>query len=418
MASCEEHARPHFTFIWTLENVTEMTYLDFTSPSFVADAIDACGWCLVLWERKGKILCRPCKSHVYCDNTEDCGDESVEIEYETAIITANGSVLNEKRQKKRLESICYNLLRLSSGVGENMLLKEKDKSNLKGILTIRCRMWKPGNESCEPGFCFAHSRLKQERRYFTWSIPEFSSLAIGQRRTFHLQITPKGDFLRVLDLYLQCDDGEDKVYIEKPKKFPYELFCKISVVDAGGNVACSKFISDDAALINLSKLMSNKTLYLPNDVLYLRCECQVDFGVVSNRIENYKQFSMPTSSHIIGTAAMTDDWSEKVSCCPCCCPLKKVVKKYYENGKLTDINLRAGNEIVQEKQRDENLKSEALMFILQHDSEILSSDDWKNFKKKNPMLAMDAMQYVYCLRRAASVICKKVLEERNSVDSD
>ncbi|GBM17871.1 Speckle-type POZ protein B [Araneus ventricosus] len=503
MASCEEHEMPHFTFIWTLENVTERTYLGLTSPSFVPDTIDKAEWCLVLWEREGKLLCRPCK------DPDDRGFERIEIQYETAVIKANGSVLNEKRQKKCFESeLVYNV-RGSSDDGENVLLEQKDKSNLKGILTIRCRMWKPGNVSCNSGFCFAHTRLRQERRYFTWIIPEFSSLTVGQMRSFHLQITPRGDLLPVLDLYLQYDDGEEKVCIEKTKKFPYELFCKVSIVDVAGNVACSKSISDDAALIKISKLMSNKTLYLPNDVLYLRCECHIDFGVVSNRIENYEQFSMPTSSHVIGTKAMNDDMTEKSSCCPCCCPLKKIVKKYYENGELTDVNLRAGNEsfpahkiilsaksqvfeemftkdkskkgrkvieltdfdpdilrrlllymysenvedltpeaavklykvaikyelqdlrekcskflesnlcianiftllALAEKQEDNNLKRATRMFIFEHDNEIFDSDDWENFKKKNPILAMDVMQYVYCMRRDACDVLSMIFQQ-------
>ncbi|GBM17867.1 Speckle-type POZ protein [Araneus ventricosus] len=502
MSSCEEHARPHFTFIWTIENVTERTYLDFTSPSFVVDTIDACGWCLVLLERKGKILCRPCKSHEDSIDHEDCALENVEIEYETAIITTNGSVLNEKRQKKCLGSKCGHLVSISSGIGENVLLEGKDKSNLEGILTIRCRIWKPGNESCKSGFCFAHTRLKKERRYFTWIIPEFSTLTVGQRRSFYLPVTPGGNVLRVLDLYLQCDDDEDKVCIEKPKRFLYEIFYKVSVVDAEGDVVCSKSISDGVALIKISKLMRNKSLVLPNDVLCLRCE--IDFVVVSHRIENYEQYSTPTNRRIIDTTAMNYDHTEKNICCPCCCPLKKVVKKYYEKGELTDINLRAGTEtfaahkiilsakskvfeeiftkdkskkgrksieftdfgpdilrrlllyiysdnvdltpesavklykvaikyelqdlrekcseflesnlcianvfavlVLAEKQRDEDLKCAASRFIFVHGTPIFSSDDWKNFKKKYPMLAMDVMQYVCTERRFTCDILSK-----------
>ncbi|CAL1284056.1 unnamed protein product [Larinioides sclopetarius] len=503
MVDCKEHLRPHFTFIWTLQNVTERTYLGLTSPPFVADTIDNTEWCLVLWERKDKLLCIPCKNH------DDSGLETIEIEYETSVITSNGTVLNEKRQKKCFESEFVFDVRGSSGIGENVLLEQNDKTNLKGTLTIRCRMWKPENESCNSGFCYAHTRLKQERRFFTWPIPEFSSLAIGHRRSFYLQVTPRGDLLRVLDLYLQCDDGDDKVCIENPKKCPYEVFCEVSVMSAAGNIVCSKSISDDAALIKRSKLMSNKSFYLPNDVLFLRCECEIDFGVISHRIENYRQFSSSENMDFIATVALNDDWSEKSSCSPCCCSLKQVLKKYYENGELTDVSLRAGTETFKahkiilsakskvfeemftkdkskkgrktieltdldpdtlrrlimyiysdnvedptpqrvmklykaairyemqdlreecmrflelnicldnifdvlgfaEKHQDENLKCATRMFIFGHHTEIFGSLDWRNFKKRNRMLALDVMQYVFTLRRFTSEIMSEYLEQ-------
>ncbi|GFQ67602.1 hypothetical protein TNCT_26441 [Trichonephila clavata] len=57
-------------------------------------------------------------------------------------------------------------------------------------------------------------------------------------------------------------------------------------------------------------LMAQKDLYLPNDVLTLKCKCEMDSGIVSSRIEECKQY-FSSSAQSISVSMDSIDYSKE-----------------------------------------------------------------------------------------------------------
>ncbi|GIX73795.1 hypothetical protein CEXT_49111 [Caerostris extrusa] len=78
------------------------------------------------------------------------------------------------------------------------------------------------------------------------------------------------------------------------------------------------------------KLMSKKDTMLPNDVLSLRCEFEIDVGPVSSQVESYTHLS---PSDIETNMAEMDQACSKTATnlSTSCCPLKTALKCLYED---------------------------------------------------------------------------------------
>ncbi|GBN55973.1 hypothetical protein AVEN_117718-1 [Araneus ventricosus] len=95
--ACE---RAHFSYLWTIENVPQLTYIDLRSPVFVANSISQKAWYLKI--SKNQVFC--CSLEIdehtlHRDDDllqfpEDRGIPMIDIEF--SLLAADGSPLISK----------------------------------------------------------------------------------------------------------------------------------------------------------------------------------------------------------------------------------------------------------------------------------------------------------------------------------
>ncbi|GFQ92096.1 TD and POZ domain-containing protein 1-like [Trichonephila clavata] len=156
-------------------------------------------------------------------------------------------------------------------------------------------MWKSIGEVGRNVYCFARTRLEVERRSFLRSIKQFSAF---QKSTY--QITSISEDYIILTLKLFSREGRNNETFIRVEVHAHDQNAKFStfrihLLDTAGNkIQClsEEFTFDDdfeTSLFTLTfskeKLMENKDLYLPNDVLTLYWECAFSTGNESKEIE-------------------------------------------------------------------------------------------------------------------------------------
>ncbi|GFV29792.1 TD and POZ domain-containing protein 4 [Trichonephila clavipes] len=103
----------------------------------------------------------------------------------------------------------------------------------------------------------------------------------------------------------------------------------------GRHEDCLRF----SPFITRKELVTNKCVVLPNDVLSLKCAFDIVLAHVSSRLEDYRQFSCFEIEAVVPAVEdVHDEEEDSVSCCP----LKKALTSLYEEGTLSDINIRSG----------------------------------------------------------------------------
>ncbi|GBN55971.1 hypothetical protein AVEN_117716-1 [Araneus ventricosus] len=293
MATADTPARAHFTYIWTIENVSKLTQIRFKSPSFVAHSVSKSKWYLEIEE----ILDICC-----CLRSEDARKELPSaIDAEFSFLAADGSPLISKRNDKHSFFIFLLIKDVSMERWADFI------SN--NTLTVRFRMWRKGCIIKTTDFCYARTKLKTYTRSFLWPIEEFSALnsstaedfsklATDERKIYPLKNFTQNSHFMALILYLKRNSETEDVcvdfLVEKGTDYGYK--CEITVVDVNGEIIASKLegvrthfrskILNFWNLISKSKLISNKNLFLPNNTLLLRCSLEVCTGVISSEIEN------------------------------------------------------------------------------------------------------------------------------------
>ncbi|KAF8771503.1 TD and POZ domain-containing protein 4 [Argiope bruennichi] len=351
MATKDENRRAPFTYIWTIVNCTDLSLHDkVESPVFTVELMEKTKWQLVVWKDNDLIVC--CIQR----EQEDDGPDSIQVEFELSLLAADGSPLIEKKKEKQFSRGRYFTFRWFAKL-DDVFLGRREHFLPKDTLTIRCRMWRVGTEISKADIYFARTLMGMERWLFDWHIKKFSSLQPGMYHVHLLESTFKGAPPMMLTLYLNEDDGDNiNIKVDRGMRIKrhYGINGEISLLDNIGRPVHSikvKRFSDSSdqsvfefeQLFTLSKLMAAEESLLPDDVLSLRCEFEIDIGPVSSQIENYSHFS-PSYLEIATPESSNTAFSSGDEDSAYCCPLKKALKYLYEEGSFSDITLQADSQ--------------------------------------------------------------------------
>ncbi|GFU28143.1 TD and POZ domain-containing protein 4 [Nephila pilipes] len=348
-------ARAPLTYIWAVENVTDyfLSQRLVRSPPVLVDSLQKTRWSLqLLYGGKNQ---ETIFSFLKREREGDeSGLESIEIDTEIAILSADGSPLVKSRSKWS-SSLYMGNTRVLELVRKDVLFRRRSEFLPRNVLTLRCQVWRRGFETLRGEMYFARSKVMTESRCFVWVIKGFGSLSLGQKKTLLVQPSRKEGPSPRLSLFLEEGDDERIVSIEVEAglgKERYGFQSEISILDIEGKAFCTHGVTDFiygrhedclrfSPFITRNELLANKDFVLPNDVLSLNCAFEIVLARVPGRIENYRNFSCSEIEAIVPAVEEIDE--EEEDSVPCC-SLKKVLANLYEEGILSDVNLRTGNE--------------------------------------------------------------------------
>ncbi|GBN14529.1 Speckle-type POZ protein B [Araneus ventricosus] len=343
---CER--KPHFTFIWAIENSLELDVNGlFESPRFVVQSIENSIWKImfkVFFNRRIELAIL----------REDNGANIIQTEFEFSVLGADGSPLRIQRSKKEFKVKDEGSLVLIEDYDE-VLSQRRVEFLPNETLTVRCRMWGMGNEASETETCFARTRMGVDRRSFVWPIVGFSSLQPGQKRTHLLNPASYGSPQLILSLSLSERQGKDYLNFHIDQNYAtidHFFICNISLLDCDCRVFHSKkfqfFIQPHIpevftyrGFLEKDELLNDESSLLPNDVLSLRCEFKISAEPVFSRIENYRYLNLENLEWI-KTEVSDIQLGELGESFTACCPFKKAFEELYEMEDLCDVSLRVG----------------------------------------------------------------------------
>ncbi|GFY44625.1 TD and POZ domain-containing protein 4 [Trichonephila inaurata madagascariensis] len=349
-------SRAPLTYIWAVENVTDyfLSQRLVTSPPVMVDSLHKTVWSLQLLyggQNQETIFCFLKREQ----DGDESGVENIEIDFEISILSADGSPLSKSRNRwpANMHKTNSRVLEL---VRKDVVFKRRAEFLPKNVLTLRCQVWNRSSETPRSELYFARSKVRVERRCFVWAVKGFGSLPLGQKTTLLVQPTGKGGPAPRLNIFLEDVDNEIVVTIEVEAgagKERYGFQCEISVLDFEGKAFFTQGVRDFmygrhedclrfSPFITRNELVTNKCLVLPNDVLSLNCAFEIVLARVSSRIEDYRQFSCFEIEAVVPAVEDSHDDEEEDSVS--CCPLKKALASLYEEGTLSDINIRSGTE--------------------------------------------------------------------------
>ncbi|XP_055952789.1 WD repeat-containing protein 5-like [Argiope bruennichi] len=231
MANADTCMAATFTFIWTIENISELTYIDLESPSFVVKSMGNAKWFMKINEYAGFY----CEIQTY-DSSEKVRDG---IDFEFSILDADGSPLISKRSRE--PRFCLSLFTIDA------FFKKWAEFMPNNVLTIQCRMWEKENKIPTTDLCFARTKLRTYYETFQWAIEEFSALkssavkdfrelASTEKKVYSLKpLMEKGPYMALI-LFLKKSSNSEDVHvnflIEKGRDYAFS--CEISALDANG----------------------------------------------------------------------------------------------------------------------------------------------------------------------------------------
>ncbi|GFY49441.1 hypothetical protein TNIN_158031 [Trichonephila inaurata madagascariensis] len=290
-----------FTYTWKVKNFSfwcQRNCDTITSPDFFVQTTGMTKWRLQVCLKEG-----------YSDNSDDdfisfylermesSGElENVPVHFDLAFLAIDGSVLVT-------EGVFKKSFTENERWGTDLFLKREEVFERKDylpddVLTARCRMWNSFGGIERNVHCFARTRITTERRAFVWNIKLFSSF---QTSKYYINSSSDGNCILTLKL-LPVESEMDETFINlelnaTDPNFKF-LTLRLYLVDTSGNkVECLSeefvFIDDDQFIcpsictltFSKEKLVENRNLYLPNDVLKLYCECAFTNGSISQEIE-------------------------------------------------------------------------------------------------------------------------------------
>ncbi|GIY49829.1 speckle-type POZ protein [Caerostris darwini] len=284
-------------FLWKFENYSfgwnTEPYID--SPRFSIRSYTIFSFFIRLYnnldyEEKKSIRC---SLNLYSGN-----QSSKKLDYSLSFLNANGFPEESKDTssdfgKKKYSSGFYVSL-------DELFIHRRNAFLPQDTLTIQCHVKRINSEV--PAFIrsTARTRIGVERNLFTWNLSDFSSLRKGEEREIAVE-SSEGKF-SPLTLKLTIVGGpifEERIQIEVHRKeIRNESFSKLEISLLNDEKKSVVTIKDEflfernksqiwflTSLIKTSQLYAAKDQLLRNDVLSLKCESSISFGVVSNLIE-------------------------------------------------------------------------------------------------------------------------------------
>ncbi|CAL1280886.1 unnamed protein product [Larinioides sclopetarius] len=280
-----------FTYIWAIENGNSLIFgTSVSSPVFTVNSLEVSKWSLG-WYVFGSDI------RLFLQREQDCAEpERIELDYELSFLGTNGLPLIKRTGTHTFRRGFYSGFS-KFAVRDEVFCRRRAEFLPRDVLTVRCRMLRKANGTLKPQVCFARTSFGLDRRCFVWTIKDFSSLPLGHKTTLFLKSTSEAASDLLLNFCLKEYDGKECVSIDIDRDDVTKLSGitgEIAILDVEGTVVHSEkiylnYFKRNMSLckfIEKSKLLSNVTYFLPNDVLSLRCELEIYYGPHWNGIEN------------------------------------------------------------------------------------------------------------------------------------
>lgn len=310
-----------FKHIWIIENFNYcLPWMKLKSPTFTVNCLRN-----TQWQLRIRLRCDLDPMYITYELCREDNNTAIPIDigFELSFLDKDGIPL--AKQKTRGSFRAKDISGFDKFLElEELTVRKRQHFIPNGTLTARCLLWSTGIEGFVPGLCVVRSRMGVQRASFTWIIERFSSLQPEQKRILQIQTTSK----QVPSLSMEFSlINEDEIQIQITHDDGCEnnmSGCEISVIDDKGKVAHTKrdkyfFASKKRGkawifplFLRKSNLMAEKGLYLPNDVLTLKCDWEFDSGIVSHQIEECRQHLSSSEQSIFISMDLFDFNKEKL----------------------------------------------------------------------------------------------------------
>ncbi|KAF8787858.1 Speckle-type POZ protein like [Argiope bruennichi] len=278
MATRDDGKSEGCTFRWKIENIHHSWWMsadqELESPKFTADALQGTKWSLWLFLIDGDYVDYGGYVGIYLQRENNCfGENTIEVNYEFAILDKNGSFL---RVENRKDSFSKGDIR---GFPRYVTRKEvfftKRESFLpEETLTVQCKLWNKEGKPVNSKPFHARTMFSENRRYFIWQIDAFSTVEPGLRKKFkdnlfNFHLVLNENLRKKLDIdFISCHDNIKYIAINT------YILDSTETMENWGNKG---YFVDDLkegglfpVFLFTNELISKRELYLPHDVLSLQ----------------------------------------------------------------------------------------------------------------------------------------------------
>ncbi|GBN08810.1 Speckle-type POZ protein [Araneus ventricosus] len=403
MAGC-----PDFTFVWRIKNFSfcnQMKDKNLDSPKFTAHCMKNTEWFLRIYPRGRMFDCYiPC----FLRRTDSSdGPQSVEIDYILTVISADGSIVF-------LREITGHSFERGSGFGFPDFVRRDDIFENQSLclpedtLTIKCQMWMYDNDAATSTYCSGCTRIGFDTRCYTWTIKEFTVRSWIQKLTIPLMTASGSPPDRSISFLLNVSDDYLHIFISNNNNRDGEgqfMKCGITVLDSEGYPRDSKkdehlFVPHEKEwefplFIKKFKLTRNSEIYLPNDMLTLRCSFHISVGIESERIEEFMYGLTPShQKHTINENIKRVQCKNLYS-------LRNDIHRLYVQQKFCDLALKTQNTNILVHKAVVCSRSPVISDMVENDSAVkrtgtldLSDIDSKTLNRMITFMYSDNFEYM------------------------
>lgn len=287
---CDDDGKCTFQFTWAIENCP-LLYIPYLveSPTVHADSLLNTKWHLNIscndQKRVMYAIYRDMSSHI----------DPVTVIFEISFLDPDGLPLVSIKLREEFYIGSFFEFTLI----EDAFRKERARFIVNDTLTIRLRLWKVSSYTSNYSInqCFAHTRLKIERRTVFWCIKNFSNIDIAGTEAYYKlpHLSETGNYVLTLKLNLMKIDYIDYVMlIILNDNVLQSHSIEISVLDTKGKkhfFTRTTIVKNTQptlfGIVTKSDLMAQKESFLENDVLCLRCEFEIESGPPVNNPQEY-----------------------------------------------------------------------------------------------------------------------------------
>ncbi|GFY68313.1 TD and POZ domain-containing protein 3 [Trichonephila inaurata madagascariensis] len=342
MASQNIRERRCFSFTWVIENFSfywQKIGKKILSPAFTVDTIESTKWKLVLYPDGELRVKNDSMSFFLRREADSKGPTDITIYLELSFLAADGSVLKSS-------SITEYSFARGKDIGfpeilkKELLRSQRQQFLTEDILTARCRMWKKFGEIIEQRQYFARTRIGIERRSFVWTVPRFSTC---EKSTFNIKSILNDEPVMTLNILATTNKLQ---VILKAESLKSSIF-HFHLLDSSENrveflkqkIIFAERYDEFFYLFSISKekLMKNKSLYLPNDILTLHCDCSFTAGIMSEEIEKICQGCPPLTQE---ETLECEDLESKTTSLDLIRILQENLESLYKENFLCDMKLK------------------------------------------------------------------------------
>ncbi|KAF8770794.1 Speckle-type POZ protein like [Argiope bruennichi] len=351
MAGATTHnykVRKDYTYIWTIENASDLNLKKLLiSPVFTVKLLEMTQWCV------GLKICGP-NIHFYVYRVQDSGGpEQIKIYYEFSFLSHDGVPLIMNADTKVFSRGGHSEFPEFVKTDE-VFSRRKAEFLPKNVLTVRCCIWRKVIETPQPNVCYARTHFGMDHHRFVWIINNFNSIPVGHKIKRVVKSTAAESSNHTLIFCVRETNGEAYICVDfhiGVMGIDDAIKGEIALLNVNGIVVERKNILKcvdkndiflNAFVFAKQTLLANKTALLPNDTLSLRCEFEICYGPLWSRIETGSELE-PSSQRVIRTDVKEKIVEESIESIAVC-PFKENVHKFYENGTLSDVRLRADSE--------------------------------------------------------------------------
>ncbi|GBM76954.1 hypothetical protein AVEN_230129-1 [Araneus ventricosus] len=329
----EVNETAHLTCIWKLENIG-VTF-DLYSPTLTAQAIGMTKWNLKMYcGIAGPIIL------LISRKDKDDGPDKIKIKFELSFLGIDGlPLIKEVGEKQFLKGDHFVFPKFADEF--QVFFQRRIEFLPKGVLTIRCRMWRIGTEISKSDLYFARTLFETDRCFNDLAIEKFSTLQVGEVKKFLLNPPSSKYYKLTLQFYITEKNNEEYLCMDIKYHGIAWHNIKICLLDfekkvvhsdeKSGTFCCSFF-----DFFKRNELIEDEASLLPNDVLTLRCEIEGKPKIVWNGIENYSFLNSPSLATKKG--GMHFGEQDQTSAVPS--SSTDVLKRLLEEGTLSDLSFR------------------------------------------------------------------------------